>query len=1634
MNWVSVPQETIHSMGYEVRFKGMEEEESLSDHGFEPKSPSAIDFYDINELCDLPEEDSQVVHSSDSEDSNDPPHNTLEDPFSGREVSGVIIPDKPLAGVLPYKYQNIDVNLLFPEFRHDQVLRFLRLFGPGKKSMPDIWRSVRKRISEEKKKREAKKSSSGDVEKPVVKECDVESDEEIRFLQHKENPINLSIEDSSLGSKSVNNAWRFGPAKLWYDVADVPENAETYDYGFKLAEDDNEAVVSDDVPDESFLMVSQYEWENDVIWDGDEVKKDIEDNVYTRSKKAGWIPISLDRTVASYRNQLNFFSSQRHTSKIQSNTRTIAMRQFSDLNKKEISHSLFPEENEKLLYDKWEDDVIWDSEAMPRISYPKLVEPDKDVILEIPDDKPPDPEDPEPAKDKKDRKFRPVIKKPEEEEDSEMLDSSTSKTDFYNISNDEFYNPKMTQENALQINKGGTLLQHSIPALELQAPYFQTYLGPVKLKRFHRPTLKQYSHGPLSEVNFHGVKSLAKRIRQKEMQRQRELKESGGGEMFFMRKPSDLSGKDGDLVFFEFSEEHPPLMNQVGMASKIKNYYRRRPGKEASMPEYKYGELAYSHHSPFIGALQPGQSIQAYENHLFRSPIYEHSVEPTDFLIIRTRFKYLIREVETVYAVGQQLPLIEVPAPKSEKTSNFMRDFLMVYIYRLFWKSVDRPRKIRMETIKKAFPLLKEFTIRKRLNLCADFQRTGYDYKFWVLKNGFRLPTEDEIRLLVSPEQCCAYYSMLAAENRLKEAGYGDKFLLTADDENDIIQNKLDDEVKAAPWNTTQAFISAMKGKCLLEISGVADPTGCGEGFSYIKAPNKPQWSKDDKDAQNPAKKLVRGTDADLRRLSLSSAKKLLKGFNVSDKEIKNMTRWQVIDVVRTLSTEQAKMGDEGVTKYARGNLHSHAEYMRRYKDECQRVFDLQNRILSSKEVLSSDEDSSSEEDSDLEEMGKTIEDMLSNKKSMKELSHEHEEAERKELQKFMALGGSSDTKPADKTDEKTFEGKILKIYRTYRNHDGSTFVRVETVRKTEVIELYTKIRDSKDQEFITNYSLNEEQKEAFRRERRRIQDQLRRIKRNESKVSYKEPAKKKMKIENPQLFKVKCGACGAAGHMRTNRACPLFSSSPSLPPIQVAMTEEQEEAAEKAALEEQNLIKIDETKIIVSKQLIKHADEIRRKSLVLKIPKDAVAKAKRRSKGEYDDNFSDYLSMPKGIHRKRVDPVVSISVIFEKLISELKALPHTQPFWLPVSVKNAPNYHDIIKHPMDLLTMKDKSRQQKYKSREDFLKDMQQMLDNSDLYNGNHSFLSLTAHTMLDHCIKKFSEEEEKLMELEKAINPLLDSAQVAFSFLLETVITDELKSVPESWPFHKPVDKRTAKGYYTLVKNPMDLDSLIRNCKSHKYKNRASFLNDVELIHSNSVIFNGATSQFTKIARDIVNACQVSLEMYAEQFEKLESGIREMEAANPNSNHNNSPPRRLKLVVKPIVKHKPPSTLNGSADTDMYVDVESVEPKRPNILDSAMGCLKSENGDSNSSFTFPDLCYDSQPYSGPASPSFPTQSESLFNSNGVLHSGYSSPAHSEDPVQSYSNRLACDNICDDLMLSETDSSEDDLQAVDPL
>ncbi len=264
-------------------------------------------------------------------------------------------------------------------------------------------------------------------------------------------------------------------------------------------------------------------------------------------------------------------------------------------------------------------------------------------------------------------------------------------------------------------------------------------------------------------------------------------------------------------------------------------------------------------------------------------------------------------------------------------------------------------------------------------------------------------------------------------------------------------------------------------------------------------------------------KRTVTGTDADLRRLHLSQAKVLLAEYGVPEHEIKKLKRWEIIDVVRTMSTQKAKEGNgSAVSKFARGNRYSQSDAHEKFRDECQNLFDMQNRNLASEEFLSTDDDENLDEDSDVDEMGKNLESMLQSKmteetnKASTSANTEANKINSKPIDKStelknLIMSKSTTDAPVDVKSTPPNMHRILKITRTYRDEEsGQEMTKVEVVKKPMIIDAYVKIRSTKDDEFIRSaFALDETEKEKLRKERRRLQEQLRRVKRNEAKRAH---------------------------------------------------------------------------------------------------------------------------------------------------------------------------------------------------------------------------------------------------------------------------------------------------------------------------------------------------------------------------------------------------------------------------------------------------------------------------------------------------------------------------------------------------
>jgi len=122
------------------------------------------------------------------------------------------------------------------------------------------------------------------------------------------------------------------------------------------------------------------------------------------------------------------------------------------------------------------------------------------------------------------------------------------------------------------------------------------------------------------------------------------------------------------------------------------------------------------------------------------------------------------------------------------------------------------------------------------------------------------MPNDEEVRKNINPDEIVLYDCMLAGAQRLNDIGIKAQHNLSSSLTKEVIDNLpkhlkkvakcIEEELLLAPWNLTKNFVDALKGKCVLQLIGFGDPSGRGEGFSFIK-----QLQKNTKSTEKSPKK-----------------------------------------------------------------------------------------------------------------------------------------------------------------------------------------------------------------------------------------------------------------------------------------------------------------------------------------------------------------------------------------------------------------------------------------------------------------------------------------------------------------------------------------------------------------------------------------------------------------------------------------------------------------------------------------------------------------------------------------------------------------------------------------------------------
>jgi transcription initiation factor TFIID subunit 1 len=439
-------------------------------------------------------------------------------------------------------------------------------------------------------------------------------------------------------------------------------------------------------------------------------------------------------------------------------------------------------------------------------------------------------------------------------------------TSRFNISNDEAYDLlKENHQSKVRATLGNISVEHSMPALKLQWPYYKVKL-PGTTDEYHRPRFRY------KKFAGHVVKF------DKPQQHKRKHMKGKVSEVFLSSK--DLSMSDNaTAVLFEYCEPRPRVLNNFGMGSKLINYYRRKDVKDdEQLPKQDLGEyrmLLPEDRSPFalFGTVDAGETVPTLHNEMYRAPVFKHNPRNTDFLIVRNTTgaegsRWYLHKIDHMHVVGQTFPSVEVPGPHSRKVTNASKNRMKMLAFRMIRHSDTD--NCQLSEITKHIAESTEAQNRQKLKEFLQYDRTK-ERGMWKLKPGEILPDESAVRAMIKPEEVSLLDAMQLGIKELEDAGFDprnahledDAHVGDADGGGGGGGEEEDDEKgstvagskaaaakkaaqqeetladKMAPWKTTKAFIDACAQKAMLQLHGEGDPTGHGLGFSFIRTSMK---------------------------------------------------------------------------------------------------------------------------------------------------------------------------------------------------------------------------------------------------------------------------------------------------------------------------------------------------------------------------------------------------------------------------------------------------------------------------------------------------------------------------------------------------------------------------------------------------------------------------------------------------------------------------------------------------------------------------------------------------------------------------------------------------------------------------
>ena len=148
--------------------------------------------------------------------------------------------------------------------------------------------------------------------------------------------------------------------------------------------------------------------------------------------------------------------------------------------------------------------------------------------------------------------------------------------------------------------------------------------------------------------------------------------------------------------------------------------------------------------------------------------------------------------------------------------------------------------------------------------------------------------------------------------------------------------------------------------------------------------------------------------------------------------------------------------------------------------------------------------------------------------------------------------------------------------------------------------------------------------------------------------------------------------------------------------------------------------------------------------------------KQKKKLSQGFNKVFEFDKSTPIICTKRRIAPERKFNELLEGIVDSCIRFDKSRVFVMPVKKKDVPDYYNIIKSPMDLTSIKNKTKRNEYLDTKSFIDDLKQIVINSEIYNGSleNSIFTKQANSIYDYALLQIESNKKELEEAKPDLN----------------------------------------------------------------------------------------------------------------------------------------------------------------------------------------------------------------------------------------------------------------------------------------